>query len=494
MTLRKGPGKLWRRRSLFAVAVLWTGINVPESASQQGRLSKAPCPSTLPPRAQCLSLSVPEDHDRPDGKSIAIAVAVLPATRPGTSAAPLLVLLGGPGAAASPGYAQYARAHAAANVDRDVIFADQRGTGRSAPLVCSHGSDEDLQTYMDAFIPLDAGKRCVSSLAPSTDVTKYRTVDFVADLEDLRAALGIEQWNLHGSSYGTRVALQYMARHPSRIRAAVLAGVVPPELVMPISFPADADRAVAMLVADCRKDPACSSAFPDLAEEIEAVARRLEHAPAVARIRHPVTGAPTPVHFSRGAFGESVRAALYTPNGARLLPLSISEAYRGDFTALASAHLQRQRNVALQGWAGLYLAATCPEDIARADSAETIERSRNTLLGPYRALIHFAACDGWPTPVASDIWPGEKRISPPVLMIVGDQDPATPPRWARIALERMDNGRLIVVPFGGHGFAGLSGVECIAQLEVAFYDLPQPRALDARCVGAIRRPPFAIER
>jgi pimeloyl-ACP methyl ester carboxylesterase len=122
---------------------------------------------------------------------------------------------------------------------------------------------------------------------------------------------------------------------------------------------------------------------------------------------------------------------------------------RGDYTALASAHLQRQRNVALQGWAGLYLAATCPEDIARADSTETIERSRNTLLGPYRALIHFAACDGWPAPAANDTWPGETRISPPVLMIVGDQDPATPPRWARIALERMENGRLVVVPFGG---------------------------------------------
>jgi pimeloyl-ACP methyl ester carboxylesterase len=136
---------------------------------------------------------VPEDRARPDRTSIAIAVAVLPATPPGTGAEPLLVLLGGPGAAASQGYAQYARAHAAANVDRDVIFADQRGTGRSAPLVCSHGSDEDLQTYMDAFIPLDAGKRCVTALAPSTDVTRYRTVDFVADLEDLRAALGIER-------------------------------------------------------------------------------------------------------------------------------------------------------------------------------------------------------------------------------------------------------------------------------------------------------------
>jgi hypothetical protein len=58
----------------------------------------------------------------------------------------------------------------------------------------------------------------------------------------------------------------------------------------------------------------------------------------------------------------------------------------------------------------------------------------------------------------------------------------------------MDNGRLIVVPFGGHRFAGLSGVDCIAQLEVAFYDLPQQQALAAGCVAAIRRPPFAIER
>ncbi len=475
---------------LIAPAMMFTSAD----AASQLRLRSVPCDAALPSRAHCYTLDVPEDRTRPARKSISIAVAVLPASQSRTHAEPLLVLLGGPGAAASHSYANYAREHALANGTRDVIFADQRGTGRSAPLECSHGTDEDLQTYMDAFIPLDAGLRCVNALAPSTDVTRYRTADFVADLEELRTALGIERWNLHGSSYGTRVALQYMARHPARIRAAVLVGVVPPEFVMPTSFPADADRAVAMLLADCRKDFACDSAFPHLARQMDSIARRLELAPAIVQVRHPVTGAATPVSFSRGAFGESVRAALYTPNGARLLPLSISEAYRGDYTALASAHLRRQRTAARQGWAGLYLATTCPEDIARADSVKTFTLSHGTLLGPHRARVHFAACNGWPAPAADDTWPGETRILPPVLMVVGDQDPATPPKWARLALERMDDGRLIIVPFGGHGFAGLLGAECLGELAVAFYDRAEPQSLDAGCVATVRRPPFALER
>jgi pimeloyl-ACP methyl ester carboxylesterase len=404
------------------------------------------------------------------------------------------VLLGGPGSAASHSYAATARAHAEANATRDVILADQRGTGRSSPISCTHGSDDELQTYMDAFLPLDAGERCVAALAGTTDVTRYRTVDFIADLEDLRAALGIERWNLHGTSYGTRVALQYLARHPARIRSAVLAGVAPPELVMPMPFPADADRALAMVLALCRADAACGEAFPNLDRELDSVVTRLERAPGAAHVRHPVTGEVTRVSFSRGAFGESVRAALYTPNGARQVPLAIHEAYRGEYTALASAHLARQRTVARQGWAGLYLAATCPEDIARLDSASTFARSRNTLLGPYRARIHFRACQGWPAPATDDTWPDEARIATPVLMIVGDLDPVTPPRWARLALERMDNGRLIVIPFGGHGFAGLVGRECIDRLVVAFYERPDPHRLDAACVSEIRLQPFALKR
>ena len=46
-----------------------------------------------------------------------------------------------------------------------------------------------------------------------------RYVPFVADLDDVRAALDYDTINLYGASYGTRAALTYMRRFPERVRS-----------------------------------------------------------------------------------------------------------------------------------------------------------------------------------------------------------------------------------------------------------------------------------
>jgi pimeloyl-ACP methyl ester carboxylesterase len=210
-------------------------------------------------------------------------------------------------------------------------------------------------------------------------------------------------------------------------------------------------------------------------------------------IRHPATGERSRVRFSRAAFGEVVRASLYGPAGASALPLLISEAYRGDYTGLASAHLRRQRALAREGSTGLYLAVTCLEDVPRADQAATIAASRNTILGAHRARQHFAACALWPRARrAADFV--KSRVTTPVLMIVGDRDPVTPPAWARDAQRTMDSARLVVVPHGGHWFSGLLGDECLERLQLAFLEDPAPARLDAGCVTSIRPPPFRVAR
>jgi pimeloyl-ACP methyl ester carboxylesterase len=406
---------------------------------------------------------------------------------------PVLVLLGGPGDSPGARLAALARAHQALNERRSLVLVDQRGTGASSPLQCEVGSDDDLQSYLTEFLPAERVSACLSALRASVDLARYRTRDFVEDLEDLRRALDVAQWNLHGTSYGTRVALHYLARHPRRVRSAILHGVVPPELVMPVSFGADADRALAMLVSDCRAEAACAAAFPRLAAELDSVAARLSHGAVATHVAHPVTGVRTPVTLSRGTFGEMIRAAMYTPTGARDLPLTVHEAYGGDYGAIATAALRRQRNISRAGWIGLYLAVTCVEDIARADRAATTGANRATILSDARARQHFAACEGYPARPDGEEWP-EGRITAPVLMLVGAQDPVTPPRWAEVALTRVPNGRLVVIRQGGHGFAGLQGVDCVAALQQAFVERPEAGALDTSCLATVRRPPFTLRR
>lgn len=476
-----------RSSRAFCLLIVLLGAAVTTDAQS---LSWTRCEDAIA-RARCGVLQVPEDRDKAHGRQVRIVFTVL-AARGDRVSDPVLVLLGGPGEAASGRVAALGNLHAALNESRDVMLVDQRGTGRSSPLGCVHGSDDDLQSYVE-FLPAVAVKACVAALAGTIDPSRYGTADFVEDLEALRGALGIRGWNLHGASYGSRVALEYMARYPRSIRAAILVGVAPAAQPLPASFGNDADRALAMVAADCRRDAACANAFPDFAAEIDSIARRLERAPAVAPIPHPTTGARSSVRFTRAAFGEVVRASMYSPLGAASLPLAIHEAYRGKYASLARTHVRRQRLIAREGWMGLYLAVTCPEDLARAEEAATLARSRRTILGEFRARQHFAACALWPVPKAGGT-ARTTRITTPTLMIVGDRDPVTPPAWARVAQRDMSGARLVIVPGGAHGFAGMRNAACLDRLQVAFLATPDPAGLDASCAESMRPPRFVVPR
>lgn len=105
---------------------------------------------------------------------------------------PALVVHGGPGSGCGEG----SRRSFDPERYRVVLF-DQRGCGRSTP----HASD------------------------PATDMTVNTTHELIADMERLRAQLGIERWLLSGGSWGSTLILAYAERHPQRVSEIVIAGV-----------------------------------------------------------------------------------------------------------------------------------------------------------------------------------------------------------------------------------------------------------------------------
>ena len=113
---------------------------------------------------------------------------------------------------------------------RDVVLIDQRGTGRSSPLTCQAFKPRDDEAFDTD--PLPRARQCVQELAAQgVDAAQYTTTAWIADLEAMRDALGYPRWNLWGGSYGSRVALEYLRRHPdahphghARRRRAAVAG------------------------------------------------------------------------------------------------------------------------------------------------------------------------------------------------------------------------------------------------------------------------------
>jgi pimeloyl-ACP methyl ester carboxylesterase len=160
--------------------------------------------------ARCGVLRVPENPAEPSGRTIGLHVAVVPALNRRSHAAPLFLLAGGPGQAASDLYVSYAGAFARVNRNHDIVLLDQRGTGRSEPLFCDYPED-----WRDTRDELPAIRQAtLACLARYGERVRYYTSSVAAlDLERVRAALGYAQIDLYGASYGTRMAELYLRRH-----------------------------------------------------------------------------------------------------------------------------------------------------------------------------------------------------------------------------------------------------------------------------------------
>src|SRR5215210_1135152 len=175
---------------------------------------------------------------------IGLNILVLPATGDKRDPDPLVYFAGGPGSAATEDASGIAGAFAKIREHRDLLFVDQRGTGKSHPLDCEFYNPADLQSYLGYFFPLEQIRKCRTELEPKADLKLYTTTIAMDDIDEVRAALGYEKLNLFGGSYGTRAALTYLKRHPQHVRTATLQGVAPTDQFMPFDFPQQTERAL----------------------------------------------------------------------------------------------------------------------------------------------------------------------------------------------------------------------------------------------------------
>ena len=451
-------------------------------------LSACSLPGIAEP-SRCGVVEVPENRSARDGRVIQLRIAVLPSTGGQPLPDPIFVLVGGPGQSAVANAATYADLLAPLRTNRAVVLVDQRGTGGSNPLPCDLYSAQPAGSLGD-FMPTDAVRACRRALEPLADLRFYSSEDAAEDLDAVRAALGYDRINIEAASYGTRVALLYLRRHPEQVRSAVLRSVSPPWMKQPLSFAADAQAALDSLMAACRADAPCHRAFPRFAEDLRAVFARLEAGDVTVEL--PAIGDSTPartVSLSRDAFAEKLRLMLYSPGLASLLPLLVRRAASGDFGPYGELADDIGRQIAALGSNGMYLSVTCTEDVARITAAEAANTWPGTFLGDYRVRQQRAACALWPTGSLSADFAEPIRSSVPVLLMSSPIDPITPPRWADEAARGLAAARHILVPNAGHSPSG----QCVMDIERQFFASASTADLDPGCLDHLRRPPFALE-
>lgn len=447
-----------------------------------------PCPPNTVDGARCGTVQVPENRDRP-GRMLALNVVVVPARSGSPARHAIAVFGGGPGQAATD-MGWLAQKFAPLRDGRDILFVDQRGTGRSAPLQCRLRDPADPQSYLGDFLPPERAARCLEELGRSADLTRYGYLELAHDTEAVRRALGYDQLDLWGGSYGTRAAQVYMRTYPRSVRSAVLEGVVPPGYVQPRTYAQSTEAALAGVAEDCRADAACAAAFPDFAREVRAVAERLAQAPGTAEILDPETGERLRLTLTRATFADVIRRMLYDVGLAGQIPYTVHRAYEGDYRPAVRFALQDRRGYQRALYWGLSLAITCTEDVPFVDVRAAALDNGRTLLGDWRVQQQAAACRGWPTYSLPADYHQPVPLEIPTLLVSGEYDPVTPPSGGEEAAAALRNSLHVVVPSGAHGYDGLEGDECVTNLILQFYRDASVRGLDPSCLRTMRRPPF----
>ena len=478
------------------------------SAESAARAAAAPARSAAPPPVVCRLPGVPHaalcgslrralDPARPQGVMIDVHYAVLPALARHKAVDAVFFFAGGPGQSAIHLAGRLAARYARLGQRRDLVFVDQRGTGRSAPLACA---DDDprapRQTLADSADPvrrlaqLRACRQALQAL-PYGDLRFFTTALAVADIDAVRQALGLAQINAIGASYGTRMVLDYLRQFPQAVRRAVLDGVAPPDMHLPDAAARDNQAALDAVFDACAAEPACAHRHPALRSQWLALLTSL---PREVVLPDALSGRPEPLRLRRDSLLALVRTPLYAPALAAALPAAIDAASAGRWAPLAALASTLGSGQAGAVASGLHFSVVCAEDLgpdAPAPSAADLAAAAapGNAFGDSFTKLYRQVCADWPQARVDPAFYALPPAAAPTWLLSGGLDPVTPPRHGqRTALALGPLARHIVVANAGHGVAGLACVRDAVTRFISTDDASAALASDADCAAAVPRP------
>ena len=470
----------------FACMVLaCLGTNVTADALTFTPCALAGSGGTQTLQAECAVLRVPLDPAKPTGASIELAVSRIAGSARPRLADALLAINGGPGGSSRELLVDLAPALRMAAGERDVIVVDQRGTGASSPLRCPATPIDDTAPSRADLESLT--RNCLAALPH--DPRFFTTSVAVHDLEHLRQALLLDTWTLYGISYGTRVALHYTRRHPDRVRALIVDGIVPTGLVLGANVVHNSHAALIALDKRCRQDTGCAAAFGPLGPTMIRL-RDLLGLPRPVVLPHPVTGAPTTVQLGYEQLAATVRLALYAPETMATIPLLLDMAATGQYPPIAAQSLQALEQVNSSIADGMHNAVVCTEDIPFFGEPEADRSAQaKTYLGTRMIDTLKTVCTIWPRGVLDDDLHTPFTSQVPALLLSGALDPITPPENGERLLQQFPNAVHLVAVGQGHGVLARG---CMPRLAAQFITAPNGKALATGCLSHTATMPLFV--
>ena len=463
-----------RASKIFATTLASVGLFAILPASAAAGLTFRSCGAGL----ECAQLTVPAHRPSPS-PTIAISVerrkSVLGAPQSPTA---VLALAGGPGQAALPYVSGFRQLIEPALQGRDLLVIDQRGTGSSAPLHCraaeGRGSGDELEQY----------EQCARE---SHEQGSFTTEESVEDIEALRQATGYSKLVLYGTSYGTKVALNYAEAHPEHVESMLLDSVVPPE-------GEEALHVHSFSAVRGMLDELCRGSYrfaPHPVSEMAAFNLRWANRPLTGtyvdgRGRHHA------ISISETGLWSLLAAGDLNPVLRAMVPGAIHAALHGDSAPIL--HLWALANGLIPSGAGggegegintvLFLTTLCedstfPWNPAASYRGRFEEAAAAMFAAPGAAFYPFSAgaalatgiipdCAAWPSAGSAPTGP-PVQLSIPTLILSGGQDLRTPTVDARAVAARIQGAQLLVVPYVGHSVLGADLSGCASRAVAEFF-------------------------
>jgi len=432
---------------------------------------------------ECGYVTVPVRHAAPDGPTLRLPVAIRRVA--GSAPDPLILAQGGPGGDAFQIFALLAPTSPVA-AGRDIIIFNQRGTPYAEPDLTCPETEEAQAAILAA--DMDTGEQLYEQalaacharlLAEGIDLSAFNSLENAADVAMIARALGYDEYNFYGVSYGTLLGLHLMRNHPEGLRSVILDSVVATDINFIAETAASQDRVFAEVFAACASDAACAAQYPDLETRFYEVVRQLDAAPITLTITDPGTGRDYDTYLDGRGLRSVVWQLLYLDRMPAVLPRVITALEDGDYRYIQAMYPLLVFDQLLAE--GMYYSVVCAEDSdidpltlplndLRPEIAATAQEALQSFVETcalWRVDQLPAAVDA---PVVSDI---------PTLLIAGRFDPVTPPAFAQAAAAGLSNALVLVHPTGTHGVAFQD--ECVKGIMADFLDNPD-RVPDSSCL------------
>jgi pimeloyl-ACP methyl ester carboxylesterase len=456
----------------------------------------------------CGFLTVPENRSNDHSGTIRLAVAIFHSKDPEPDADPVIFLQGGPGGEAiMTSVSAYSYLVEPFLGQRDFIAFDQRGTGLSKPTIDCNELNKAFNQNILGQIPAsgltmiftNAFRSCHGMMVVSgTDPNDFNTDASSDDLKDLVTALKYPQVDLYAASYGTRLALVTMRKHPEILRSVVLDSVVPVESNFYYEDPIQYNSALKALFDGCAVDSKCSSAYPNLETDFWDLVAKLNAEPVEVtaplltggRITETVTGSDLVGTLALGL----LKSAWMIPTA----PISVNQIKAGDY----STFIAMQSSLPLQFEGiniGVYISMMCHEHILAGtpEELQSVFDVQAEIGRPYNWIFLgnakdvFNTCKVWGAvppsatekdPVISDV---------PSLILEGAYDPVTPPVYGKQVAKNLSHSFYVEFPNQGHTPMVGDDSGCASAMVVSFLEDPNHEP-DQECLANLRTVDFVI--